>query len=103
MKQIIDFKGEVSISDITVRDGIQAEERVIPRDAKLFIINRLIEAGFREMEVTAFAPPKYQPQFADFEQVLAGLPKREDVTYSCVAMLAAIKKIPVLVEVVPRS
>jgi hydroxymethylglutaryl-CoA lyase len=77
---------KVTISDITVRDGFQAEEQVIPTDAKLFIINRLIDAGFREMEVTAFAPPRYQPQFADFEKILANLPKREDVTYSCVTM-----------------
>lgn len=77
---------KVTISDITVRDGIQAEERVMPTDAKLFIINALIEAGFKEMEVTAFAPPKYQPQFSDFEKVLANLPKRDDVVYSCVTM-----------------
>ena len=77
---------KVSISDITVRDGIQAEQRFMPTDAKLFIINSLINAGFREMEVTAFAPPKYQPQFRDFEQVLANLPIRDDVTYSCVTM-----------------
>ena len=77
---------KISISDITVRDGFQSEERVISTAAKLFIINGLIDAGFREMEVTAFAPPRYQPQFTDFEKVLANLPKRNDVIYSCVTM-----------------
>ena len=75
---------KVSISDLTVRDGFQAETHVIPVEAKLFIINQLIDAGFREMEVTAFAPPRYQPQFRDWEDVLRGLPNREDVIYSCV-------------------
>lgn len=75
---------KVTISDITVRDGFQAEERVMPTDSKLFIINSLIDAGFREMEVTAFAPLKYQPQFRDWEEALKGLPQRDDVTYSCV-------------------
>lgn len=75
---------KVSISDITVRDGLQSEPHVISVESKLFIIHKLIEAGFREMEVTAFAPPKYQPQFRDWEEVLKGLPNRADVTYSCV-------------------
>jgi hydroxymethylglutaryl-CoA lyase len=74
----------ITIADITVRDGLQSELRVIPLEAKLFLINGLIEAGFREMEVTAFAPPKYQPQFRDWEEVLKGLPNQADVTYSCV-------------------
>ncbi len=74
----------VVLSDITVRDGFQAEERVIPAEGKLFVIEQLVEAGFRHLEVTAFAPPRYQPQFRDWEEVLRGLPAREDVTYSCV-------------------
>ncbi len=75
---------EVTLSDLTVRDGFQSENRVIPAEAKLFIIKQLLEAGFKEMEVTAFAPPRYQPQFRDWEEVMKGLPDREDVVYSCV-------------------
>ena len=75
---------KVTVSDLTVRDGFQAESRVIPMEAKLFIINQLIEAGFREMEVSAFAPPRFQPQFRDWEEVVRALPDRDDVTYSYV-------------------
>ena len=75
---------KVSLSELTVRDGFQSENKVISTDAKLYIINGLINSGFREMEVTAFAPPKRQPQFRDWEDVLKGLPDRDDVTYSCV-------------------
>lgn len=74
----------VTVSDLTVRDGFQSENRVIHAEAKLFIINGLIDAGFREMEVAAFAPPRFQPQFRDWEEVLKGLPDRGDVVYSCV-------------------
>lgn len=74
----------VSISDLTVRDGFQSETRVIPTEAKLFVIRALIDAGFREMEVSAFAPPRYQPQFRDWEAVVKGLPDRSEVTYSYV-------------------
>ena len=38
--------------------------------------------GFREMEVTGFAPPQYQPQFRDWEEVVKRLPDRNDVIYS---------------------
>ena len=75
---------KVTVSDLTVRDGFQAESRVIPMEAKLFIINQLIEAGFREMEVSAFAPPRFQPQFRDWEEVVRALPDRDDVIYSYV-------------------
>jgi hydroxymethylglutaryl-CoA lyase len=86
MGKKLNLPERVSISDITVRDGIQAEQRFIPTEAKLYIIKSLIDAGFKEMEVTAFAPPKYQPQFRDFEQVLANLPQRDGAIYSCVTM-----------------
>jgi hydroxymethylglutaryl-CoA lyase len=84
LKKDLTLPKQVTVSDLTPREGFQSEERVIPTEAKLFIINGLIDAGFREMEVTAFAPPKYQPQFRDWEAVLKGLPQRDDVTYSCV-------------------
>lgn len=74
----------VSISDITLRDGLQSEQAAMPTDAKLFIIQGLIEAGFREMEAGAFAPPKFQPQFNDWEEILQRLPQRDDVVYSWV-------------------
>lgn len=75
---------KVSVSDLTARDGFQSETRVIPVEAKLYIIKSLVDAGFKDMEVSAFAPPRYQPQFRDFEEVLKGLPDRDDVTYSYV-------------------
>jgi hydroxymethylglutaryl-CoA lyase len=75
---------KVSVSDLTIRDGLQSEEVSMPTDAKLFIIEGLIDAGFREMEVLSFAPPRFQPQFNDWEEVLRKLPTRNDVVYSCV-------------------
>jgi hydroxymethylglutaryl-CoA lyase len=77
---------KVTLHDLTVRDGFQTEQQVIPTEAKLWIINTLIEVGFRHLEVTNFGPPKFQPQFRDAEQVLAGLPDRHDMVYSCTTM-----------------
>jgi len=74
----------VTVADLTMRDGFQSETRVIPVESKLYIVNQLIAAGFKEMEASAFAPPKFQPQFRDWEEVVKGLPDRNDVTYSYV-------------------
>jgi hypothetical protein len=40
-----------------------------------------IDAGIRRLEVTSFVHPKRVPQMADAEEVIRGLPKRDDVTY----------------------
>jgi hydroxymethylglutaryl-CoA lyase len=59
-----------TIRDTTVREGFQREERLIPTSAKLWVVERLILAGFKRLEVTNFANPKRLPQFADAEELL---------------------------------
>ena len=71
--------GKVDIIDVTLRDGFQHEEMFVPTEAKLWIAERLMEAGFRRIEVGTFSHIKYVPQFKDILEVLKGLPKREDV------------------------
>jgi 2-oxoglutarate ferredoxin oxidoreductase subunit gamma len=48
----------------------RTEEKLIPTGAKLWIVEQLIHAGFRRLEVTNFANPKCLPQFADAEELL---------------------------------
>ena len=37
---------QIDIIDITMRDGLQNEEHYVPLDAKLYIADQLIKAGF---------------------------------------------------------
>jgi hydroxymethylglutaryl-CoA lyase len=60
----------VDLGDITVRDGFQHEERWIPTSAKLWVLEELILAGYRKLEVTNLGNPKAMPQFADADQLL---------------------------------
>lgn len=76
----------ITVMDITIRDGFQNEEMFIPTEAKLWIANQLIDAGFSSIEVGTFSHVKYVPQFKDIEEVLKGLPQREDVEYSVLAL-----------------
>ncbi|MDH7478811.1 MAG: pyruvate carboxyltransferase [Syntrophomonadaceae bacterium] len=72
----------VTVSDITTRDGYQHEEKFIPTDAKLYILNKLVECGFKKIEVTNFGNPKRMPQFRDAHELMKRLQRLPDVEYS---------------------
>jgi hydroxymethylglutaryl-CoA lyase len=70
----------VSIIEVGPRDGLQSEPKILSTKIKLEFINRAIDAGIRRMEVTSFVHPKRVPQMADAEDVIRGLPDRDDFT-----------------------
>ena len=63
------------------RDGLQHETAAIPAEAKIAMINRIAEVGFKRIEITSFSHPKHVPQFADAEQVLKGVKRYDDVLF----------------------
>jgi hydroxymethylglutaryl-CoA lyase len=63
----------VELADITIRDGFQHEERFIPTQAKLWVAEELILAGYKRLEVTNLGNPKGMPQFVDSDEVLRSL------------------------------
>ncbi len=71
---------QVSIIEVGPRDGLQSESEIFSTEAKLTFINKAIDAGIRRMEVTSFVHPKKVPQMADAEDVVRGLPDRDDFT-----------------------
>ncbi len=71
----------VEIVEVGPRDGLQSDAVILPTATKLELINRLIDAGVRRIEVASFVNPKRVPQMADAEAVFAGLQKRDDVNY----------------------
>jgi hydroxymethylglutaryl-CoA lyase len=72
---------QISIIEVGPRDGLQSEPEILSTETKLDFISRAIDAGIRRMEVTSFVHPKRVPQMADAEDVVRGLPDRDDVTY----------------------
>jgi isopropylmalate/homocitrate/citramalate synthase len=71
----------VRIYEVGPRDGLQNEAKPIPLETKLGFIERLVEAGLREIEATSFVSPKAIPQLADADDLLPRLPRRAGVTY----------------------
>ncbi len=62
----------VTLGDITVRDGFQHEEAWIPTEAKIYYLQELAFAGVKRLEVTNLGNPRIMPQFKDAEEVLKG-------------------------------
>lgn len=71
----------IEIVDVGPRDGIQSQPTLLDTNTKLEFIERLIDAGLRRIEVASFVNPKRVPQMADVDEVVARLPKRDDVAY----------------------
>ena len=70
---LMNYPKKVVLGDITVRDGFQHEEKFIPTDAKLWVAENLILAGFKRVEITNFGNPKGMPQFKDADEVMKRL------------------------------
>ncbi|QYE33784.1 hydroxymethylglutaryl-CoA lyase [Polymorphobacter sp. PAMC 29334] len=75
------MKSTVQVVEVGPRDGLQNEREVIDTPAKIALINRVIDAGARRIEVASFVNPRRVPQMADGDAVIAALPDRKDVSY----------------------
>ncbi len=75
---------KVILGECWARDGLQNEPQVVSTDDKVEMITRMVEAGMTRLEVTSFAHPKYLPQFADAEEVLRRIPRKQGVQYRAI-------------------
>lgn len=72
---------QVEIFEVGPRDGLQNEAKPISAMDKIALVNLLSEAGFRRIEVGSFVSPKWVPQMAESDKVLAGITRAPDVRY----------------------
>lgn len=71
----------VKIVEVGPRDGLQNEAAPVSTAVKIELIHLLQDAGVRVIEATAFVSPKWVPQMADNSQVMAGIRRRQGVSY----------------------
>jgi hydroxymethylglutaryl-CoA lyase len=64
----------VTVYEVGPRDGLQNEARQVPPEGKLRLLRALAEAGLSRVEATSFVSPRWIPQLADADQVVAALP-----------------------------
>lgn len=72
----------VRIHEVGPRDGLQNEPGVISVADKVALIDLLGQSGLRDIEVGSFVSPKWVPQMADTDRVLAALTPVEGVRYA---------------------
>ena len=78
----------VNLRDVTLRDGLQSESLVMDLRDKISLAEVLIQAGVREMEVTAFVHPGKVPAMADAEELWRELSGRAGVAFSALVFNA---------------
>ncbi len=75
------YPDQIRIVDVSPRDGLQNIKTEVSSEVKLELINKLCNAGVKDLEVTSFVSPKWVPQMADAADILAGLQAREQTQY----------------------
>lgn len=72
---------DVSVCEVSPRDGLQSQSRMLPVSVRLELIQRLADAGLRIIEAGSFVSPRAVPQMADTRSVLEELNLESDVAY----------------------
>jgi hydroxymethylglutaryl-CoA lyase len=74
---------EVSVYEVSPRDGLQNEAAPVPLAGKERMVRALLAAGLRRIELTSFVSPRWVPQLADAEELIRALtPAPAGVTFS---------------------
>lgn len=71
----------VRIVEVGPRDGLQNESHFVETSRKISLVHELVDAGLRNVEVTAFVSPRRVPQLADSSAVLSAIRKKTGVSY----------------------
>jgi hydroxymethylglutaryl-CoA lyase len=99
---------EVSVYEVSPRDGLQNERATVPLRGKVRLVDALVAAGLRRIEITSFVSPTWIPQLADADDVAAELEAPQGVTFSALcpnpkglerAKAAGMREIAVFVSV----
>lgn len=86
MKPMIPYLPRVVIEEQGLRDGLQSEEKIVPTAQKLELIEALVDAGVRRIQVASFVNPKRIPQMADADELCADLKQQPGVIYSALVL-----------------
>lgn len=71
----------VRLVEVGPRDGLQNETRALGVAQRVQMIEGLIDAGLKTIEVGSFVSPRWVPQMAGSAEVLTALGRRQGVTF----------------------
>jgi len=71
----------IKIVEVGPRDGLQNEKQTVSVENKVDLVERLAAAGNRTVEAGAFVSPKWVPQMAASDEVMANVKRLAGVSY----------------------
>lgn len=80
---------DVTIIDVSPRDGLQNDPRMVSVEQKAELVNKLVAAGIQKVEVTSFVHPLKVPQMADANEVLQAL--TDNAELEAIALIPNLK------------
>jgi hydroxymethylglutaryl-CoA lyase len=98
---------DVSVYEVSLRDGLQNERATVPLRGKARLVDALVSSGLRRIEITSFVSPKWIPQLADADELAEHARPPAGVTFSALcpnakglerAKAAGMKEIAVFVS-----
>ncbi|UVO16577.1 hydroxymethylglutaryl-CoA lyase [Stutzerimonas stutzeri] len=72
----------IIVNEVGPRDGLQSQGKTLTVEQRLEMIQALLAAGIRSIEVGSFVSPKAVPQMAGTDALFARLPMPDQVAYS---------------------
>ena len=79
-----DLPKRVKIREVGPREGFQFEKGAITLEAKISLVDTLSATGVKTIEFTSFVSPKWVPQMADAEAMVAGIRRVPGVAYEAI-------------------
>ncbi len=73
---------EIVLNEEGMREGMQIESAAIAVEDKIRLIDALSDTGLKRIVVGSFVSPRYTPQMARIEEIVAGFHPRPGVTYT---------------------
>lgn len=67
--------------EVGPRDGLQNEKTIVPVDRRIELIEGLVAAGARDVEIGSFVHPKWVPQMAGTDEVARSITRDPEVRY----------------------
>ncbi len=71
----------IAIVEVGPRDGLQNEKQIVDVATKVELVERLAAAGAKSVEAGAFVSPKWIPQMAATDEVMARIKRLSGVSY----------------------
>ncbi|MEO8184031.1 MAG: hydroxymethylglutaryl-CoA lyase, partial [Deltaproteobacteria bacterium] len=101
------MSGSVTVYEVSPRDGLQNEASILSVEAKRELIESLVRAGLRHIEVSSFVSPRWVPQLADAVELVQSLAPAPGVSFSALcpnatglerAKLAGLKEVAIFLS-----